>query len=139
MSRGVPAALTAAAEIIKIKILARVKFIFFIVNVFVAVSIEQWKERRVCPKCGKRKGKRQSKDVIKEATLDTEGLGLFHYHCQNCGHTWAAEEVIPKLVHHSSSDSDYDYDDDDDYDSSSSGGGSWGGGSTSGGGAGGKW
>ena len=113
--------------------------IWGMVLAFISIGfIAAWKEKRKCPKCGKR-NKYVRSQIIKGATYAHDGNGIRYYKCEKCGHEWEERYTIPQLTRSSSSSSS-SYDSDSSWSSSSrSSGGSWGGGSTSGGGAGGKW
>lgn len=99
--------------------------------------IAKWKERKRCPKCGKRTPIAKH-EVIQRATYTHGGHGINHYKCPKCGHEWTIPFKLAMLVHSTSSSSSSGSSWSSSSSSSSSGG-SWGGGSTSGGGAGSKW
>ncbi|MBO4577536.1 MAG: TPM domain-containing protein [Paludibacteraceae bacterium] len=95
--------------------------------------IHYWRAPR-CPQC-KRKGLKIRSELVAAATYTQEGMGIRHFTCPCCGHTWKEPYTTPKVpkpvVYSSGSGRGFGG-------GGYHGGGSFGGGSSFGGGAGGK-
>ena len=89
-----------------------------------------------CPKCRK-KGIKVRTEMLAQATYNHSGLGVKHYTCPCCGHTWKKKFKTPKAPKPTT----YTYGSGGSFSGGGGGGfqgGSFGGGSSFGGGAGGK-